>query len=731
MRKKLILLPLLGLILAGCGKTPNPEPSSSSEPPLPSVSEDPSEELTITPISELRTRELDSTGNLVGEKPLVATEGIITKIYRGAKLSTGDPGYILTMQDGDLAMGIYGVPEDQIANYGTVGQKLTVKGLLSPYNGLWQLADTTVIKVEDTTTVVNPEVLTSVAQEDLVNKDSKLVKIEGLHYVSDSLTPGAQGNLNVSLNDVFIGGYAHYNIPAEDIQAILDKFAAVDETGIDAMDTFDFTGIIGMNRGTYQLMVTSGDEFDNFVDGGEVTEPVEYVDLFTYHENWANGTYQLGQQAHVQGVVTTRFDNTKYSNAAVTIQQTVGTETRGLLLYRVPLAALDAAGVVVGAEVTLTGTVAEYHGAPQLTDVTDFTYVGVGAEQAALDVNAANIDTLTAHNAHVLANVSEDLFPETDIVASGTGSVNINFTFASDATKKLLLRQNADNPANEAIHTKLNGVRTIDTVNLNNLVVGWYDAPQFYGLNADDITVTPSPVETLTDLDVTIDNASFEVGLTAKITVTQVPAAAELPALTFTSSDETVATVDATGLVTGVAEGTATITVTGGGFTKTVDVTVTPQTELRHTLSADTLGLTSSYADGVDVNVDGVNWSFDQLYRNAITGEIQMRNPKAGSTVNLSALWSSTLTEKAIKRVEVHFAYGRYMNNLRVYLSADGRLPISPNTVIGTGAQAQEDTVLVSEEFAETSNFHFIRFEKDDSNTFTLFIQKIVVVTYL
>ena len=73
--------------------------------------------------------------------------------------------------------------------------------------------------------------------------------------------------MTIALNEVNLGGYAHYYLPAEDMQALADKLAAVDEDGIDSMDTLTFTGIIGMNNGTYQFMITHPDEFTDLVDG--------------------------------------------------------------------------------------------------------------------------------------------------------------------------------------------------------------------------------------------------------------------------------------------------------------------------------------------------------------------------------------------------------------------------------------------------------------------------------
>lgn len=84
-------------------------------------------------------------------------------------------------------------------------------------------------------------------------------------------------------------------------------------------------------------------------------------------------------------------------------------------------------------------------------------------------------------------------------------------------------------------------------------------------VGADRVTVTPSP-------------ASVRVGGTAALTAQALDAAgAALSGVTFTwtSSDPAVATVDANGVVTGRAAGTATITATGAGASGTTTLTVT------------------------------------------------------------------------------------------------------------------------------------------------------------
>lgn len=86
---------------------------------------------------------------------------------------------------------------------------------------------------------------------------------------------------------------------------------------------------------------------------------------------------------------------------------------------------------------------------------------------------------------------------------------------------------------------------------------------------ADDVPVTGVTVAPKT--------ASIAVAATRQLTGTIAPADASNTAVTWSSSDATKATVSNTGLVTGVAAGTATITVTtaDGDKTDTAAITVT------------------------------------------------------------------------------------------------------------------------------------------------------------
>lgn len=133
---------------------------------------------------------------------------------------------------------------------------------------------------------------------------------------------------------------------------------------------------------------------------------------------------------------------------------------------------------------------------------------------------------------------------------------------------------------------------------------------------------------------ITLDNATLtvKVGKTETLTATIAPAEASNQNVTWTSSDETVATI-AAGVVTGVKAGTATITATteDGGFTATCTVTVENIAVTGITLADATVSLgskktlTATIAP-IDATIKTVTWSSDKpaiATVNATTGEVE------------------------------------------------------------------------------------------------------------
>ncbi len=94
-----------------------------------------------------------------------------------------------------------------------------------------------------------------------------------------------------------------------------------------------------------------------------------------------------------------------------------------------------------------------------------------------------------------------------------------------------------------------------------------------------DIDVIAGPAGPVAVTGVTLDKTSLsiEAGQTAQLTATVQPANADNQAVTWSSSDNNIVSVDATGKITANAKGSATITVTtaDGGKTATCTVTVT------------------------------------------------------------------------------------------------------------------------------------------------------------
>ena len=97
-----------------------------------------------------------------------------------------------------------------------------------------------------------------------------------------------------------------------------------------------------------------------------------------------------------------------------------------------------------------------------------------------------------------------------------------------------------------------------------------------------------------TGLTANIDNSEIEAGSTATITAATDPATASFNAITFTSDNEEVATVDENGVVTGLSVGTANITVAATEmeeFSETIPVTVKATAPTALALSSATIEL--------------------------------------------------------------------------------------------------------------------------------------------
>jgi uncharacterized protein YjdB/glycosidase len=110
---------------------------------------------------------------------------------------------------------------------------------------------------------------------------------------------------------------------------------------------------------------------------------------------------------------------------------------------------------------------------------------------------------------------------------------------------------------------------TSQTVDLNRNKTGWYVNNTWYDTN-------PGTSIAVTGITVTPTSGTINVNGTLQLNATVAPSNASNKTVTWTSSNTTVATVSASGLVTGNAGGTATITVTtqDGNKIATANITV-------------------------------------------------------------------------------------------------------------------------------------------------------------
>ncbi|MGM9694768.1 MAG: Ig-like domain-containing protein [Alloprevotella sp.] len=172
---------------------------------------------------------------------------------------------------------------------------------------------------------------------------------------------------------------------------------------------------------------------------------------------------------------------------------------------------------------------------------------------------------------------------------NGTKSTLALRNGANDAqTYTFTLREALNIPANVSgsivlhksfgVQDALEGLTEGEAINIDTELTVTLPGSSVFAFDGLDAAQTPVLV---TDITIATEgNATqVEVGKTLVATATAAPAEASFPAVTWTSSNPEIATVRG-GLIVGVAEGTATITVTandGSGVSKTIEINVVPK----------------------------------------------------------------------------------------------------------------------------------------------------------
>lgn len=276
-----------------------------------------------------------------------------------------------------------------------------------------------------------------------------------------------------------------------------------------------------------------------------------------------------GKDASVVGVVTSIFDGPS-AKKVMTIQEGDFALT---LTFLEPARVAD---LNVGDLIFAKGKINEYNGLIQLENAGGS--IVVLPEDPTKVVTPYEVTTYTkAHLTGMDGRWVKVSGLELVTGEESGGGQNKKFTFTLGEGNDPVIAQVSSYLADFTdIVAKLNTVTKFDEVEFEG-PLGWFTNPQLNVAFPEMIKITKGevvgPVE---PTKVGFDPESIEIGVgaTYESNVVVLPEGAEYDAITYTSSDETVATVSAAGVVTGVEVGSAVITATIGELSGTLSVSV-------------------------------------------------------------------------------------------------------------------------------------------------------------
>lgn len=224
----------------------------------------------------------------------------------------------------------------------------------------------------------------------------------------------------------------------------------------------------------------------------------------------------------------------------------------------------------------------------------------------------------------------------------------------------------------------------------DNLAIGW-TGPGISTIsvigsaNISSYTQSNVPV---TSVGVSPSTATINVGATRQLTATVLPSNATNKAVSWSSSNTSIATVSSSGLVTGMAAGTATITVTtqDGNKTATCTITVTTPTSTVYNIYtesgtsdfANDGGFTASYAMTITTITSGAPEG--SQYRSLVTNNhyASYRFEYASAGINKSG-WNTATLELSVKTTSDFDIYMEDAAGVSKYLSLSSYISKSGN----------------------------------------------------
>lgn len=191
---------------------------------------------------------------------------------------------------------------------------------------------------------------------------------------------------------------------------------------------------------------------------------------------------------------------------------------------------------------------------------------------------------------------------------------------------------------------------------------------------------TNNPVA-VTDVTLDVATAELKIGETKKIAATVAPENATSKNVTWTTSDEKVATVAEDGTVTAVAPGTATITATAGDKTATCEITVkyADLKSVKVTPASSKIAYgkkvqLKAVANTPNAKIASVKWSVDKSKYATVSksGKVTTKKAGKGKTVKVTATVTDTNRNVVKKTVNI-----KIMNHKVTKVTISGKSTIS------------------------------------------------------
>ena len=349
--------------------------------------------------------------------------------------------------------------------------------------------------------------------------------------------------------------------------------------GVNVQSHASSTASLTVDGGSLTASGSPGILYDS-IGSGTVPDTVTLTISDSAIVDARNGEIGAGSTTNLQpvspsgeGIVFNGDEGTVYGNVTLQEDLTIG-EDESLTIP-------DGASLTIGNDATLTneGTVTTTDGGT-LTNEGTINNSGTLPDNINGNGTVNHAPTITTDS---LPNGTEGTSYSQTLTATGTAP--ITWSIAEDSSLPAGLSLGADTGV-------ISGIPTADGT-FNFTVTATND----YGSDSKEFTLTIDQQGTIHVTSVSLDKTSLELteGGTDTLTATITPNNATNKNVTWESSNTSVATVDANGLVTAVSAGTATITVTtaDGGFTATCEVTVKPA-EYTVTVLADGNGSASA-----------------------------------------------------------------------------------------------------------------------------------------